>query len=64
MGEKAFAETGFQNWQKAIDKFRALKGSHFHTEAKLKWMARRQPRIETQLSSHLARLQLTRRNGL
>ena len=64
MGEKAFAETGFQNWRKAIDKFRAHEGSHFHREAKLKWMARGQPTIEAQLSSHLAQLQLTRRNGL
>ena len=36
MGEKAFAETGFENWRKAIDKFRAHEGSHFHREAKLK----------------------------
>ena len=64
MGEKAFAETGFQNWRKAIDKFRAHEGSHFHREAKLKWMAREQPTIEAQLSSHLAQLQLIRRNGL
>ena len=64
MGENAFTETGFQNWQKALDKFRAHEGSHFHKEAKLKWMARGQPTIEAQLSSHLAQLQLTRRNGL
>ena len=64
MGEKAFTETGFQNWRKAIDKFRAHEGSHFHREAKLKWMARGQPTIEAQLNSQLAQLQLSRRNGL
>ena len=64
MEEKAFAETGFQNWQKAIDIFRAHEGSYFHREAKPKWMARKQPTIEALLSSHLAQLHLTRRNGL
>ena len=64
MGEKAFNETGFENWQKALEKFRAHKCSHFHREAKQKWMARGQPTIEAQLSSHLAQLQMTRRNGL
>ena len=54
MGEKAFTEIGFQNWQKALEKFRAHKGSHLHREAKLKCMARGQPIIEAQLSSHLA----------
>ena len=64
MGEKAFTETGFQNWRKALEKIRSHEGSHLHREAKLKWMARGQPTIEAQLNSHLAQLQMTRRNGL
>ena len=64
MGEKAFSETGFQNWQKALEKFRAHEGSHVHREAKEKWIVRGQPTIEAQMSSHMAQLQLTRRKGL
>ena len=58
-----FTETRFQNWQKALDKFKAHEGSHFHREAKLKWMARGQPTIEAPLRTHLVQLQLTRGNG-
>ena len=64
MGEKAFTETGFQNWRKAVDKFKTHDSSHVHREAKLKWMARGKPTIEGQISSQMAQLQLTRRQGL
>ncbi len=64
MGETAFTKTGFQNWRKAVDKFKAHEGSHVHREAKLKWMARGQPTIEVQISSQMAQLQMTRRQGL
>ena len=54
MGEKAFTETGFQNWRKAVDKFKSHEGSHVHREAQMKWAARGQPAIETQIRSQLA----------
>ena len=64
MEEKAFTETGFQNWRKAVDKFKAHECSHAHREAKMKWIARQQPTIEAQISSQMAQLQMTRRHGL
>ena len=36
LGEKAFTETGFQNWRKAMDKFKYHEGSHVHREAQMK----------------------------
>ena len=63
MGEKAFTETGFHNWRKAIEKFAAHDGSHVHREAKLKWMSQKQVSIQSQISSQMAQLQITRRQG-
>jgi hypothetical protein len=39
MGEKAFTETGFQNWKKALQKFKSHEGSHAHREPLSKLMA-------------------------
>ena len=64
MGEKAFTETGFENWKKAVEKFSAHSGSQVHREANLKWMARGKPTIESQLASQLAKAQMIRRQGL
>ncbi len=64
MGEKAFTEDGFQNWRKALEKFRSHEGSHTHREAKLKWMARGNPTIESRISSQVAQQQSLRRQGL
>ena len=64
MGEKALTETGFHNWRKAVEKFKSHEGSHVHREAKIKWMARRKPSNEEQMSFQIAQLQLTRRQGL
>ena len=38
--EDVFTEKGFQNWKKAIDKFRAHEGSLSHKDAKMKLMAK------------------------
>ena len=62
MGEKAF--TGFHNWRKAMEKFAAHDGSHVHREAKLKWISRRQTTTESHITSQMAQLQMTRRQGL
>lgn len=51
MGEKAFTETGFQNWKKALEKFKSHDGSHAHREALSKWLARGRPTISAQLHS-------------
>ena len=64
MGEKAFTETGFQNWKKALEKFKSHEGSHAHREALSKWMARGRPTIAAQLHSQLRQLQHVRRQGL
>ena len=63
-GEKAFTKSGFNNWKKALEKFRAHEISHSHKEAKLKWMARGMPTIASQLSSQIQKAQKTRRDGL
>ena len=64
MGDKAFTEAGFKNWRKAVEIFKAHEGSHVHREAKLKWMAQGKSTIDTQISSQMAQLQMTRRQGL
>ena len=64
MGEKAFTETGFQNWKKALEKFKSHEASHAHREALSKWMARGRPTIAVQLHSQLRQLQHARRQGL
>ena len=48
-GEKAFTQDGFQNWRKAIEKFKAYECSHTHKEAMMKWIARGKPTIATEL---------------
>ena len=64
MGEKAFTETGFQNWKKAIEKFKLHEGSHAHREALSKWMACGRQTIAAQLNSQLQQSQKVRREGL
>ena len=64
MGEKAFTESGFRNWRKSMDKFKAHDASHVHREAKLIWMARGKPTIQEHMSSQMVQLQMTRRQGL
>ena len=63
-GEKAFTQDGFQNWRKAIEKFKAHECSHTHKEAMMKWNARGRPTIAAELSSQLSKLQQLRREGL
>ena len=62
-GEKVFTEKGFQNWKKAIEKFKAHESSHSHLEARLKWVAQARPTIGSQLSSEVNNLQQNRTAG-
>jgi hypothetical protein len=62
--EKIFTEKGFQNWKKAIEKFKAHEGSLSHKEANVKWIAQGRPTIGSQISSQVKKLQQTRRAGL
>lgn len=64
MGEKAFTETGFQNWKEVLEKFKSHDGSHAHSEALSKWMDRGRPTISAQLHSQLRQLQRVQRQGL
>lgn len=63
-GEKAFTSLGFNNWKKALEKFRVHELSHAHSEAKLKWIARGNETVASQLSSQLRQQQEIRRAGL
>ena len=58
-----FTEVGFKNWKKAIEKFRSHESSHSHREAKQKWMAKKNPTIDSQLSTQLKKSQQKRRAG-
>ena len=62
-GEKVFTEVGFNNWKKAIEKFKSHENSHFHKEAQLKWVAQERPTIGTQLSVQMKNIQQKRRAG-
>jgi len=64
MGEKAFTVTGFQNWKKAIEKFKVHEASHAHKEALSIWTSHRNQTIVAQLNSHLQQSQKHRRQGL
>ena len=63
-GDKAFTSLGFNNWKKALEKFKAHELSHAHKEAKLKWIAKGKETVATQLSSQLQQEQRMRRDVL
>ena len=64
MGENAFTNTGFQNWRKAMEKFKCHESSQVHREAYMKWTFLGHPTIEAQMRSHSAQVQMTRRQGI
>ena len=64
MGENAFVCTGFDNWKKALEKFKAHSNSSTHKEAKMKWASLGKPTVQQQLDSHAKKLQASRREGL
>ena len=59
-----FTKKSFQNWKKAIEKFKIHERSLSHKEATTKWVAQGNPRVKSQLSSQTRDLQQTRRAGL
>lgn len=63
-GEDVFTKKGFQNWKKAIEKFKAHESSLVHKEAKIKLMAQGRPTIGCQLSLQIKKNQQIRRSGL
>ena len=64
-GDKAFTESGFKNWLKAIEKSKAHEPSNIHVdEARMKWIARDKPTIAVELSSQVVKIQKLRREGL
>ena len=63
-GDKAFTESGFGNWKKALEKFKSHENSDSHREAKLKWVARGHTTIAGHLNAQMDQLQKERRDGL
>ena len=62
--EKAFTEVGFQNWKKAVEKFKSHERSTAHRDAKLAWIAQNTQHIDVHLNSQLEKLKMVRREGL
>ena len=62
--EKVFTEVGFQNWKKAIEKFKSHERSTAHRDAKLAWIAQSTQNIDVHLNSQLEKLKMVRREGL
>lgn len=62
--DKAFSILGFNNWKKAIEKFKSHETSMAHKEACTKWHSREGPSIATQLNSQLRQSQQLRRGLL
>ena len=63
-GDEAFSMKGFDNYKKAVEKFRIHENSDSHLEARLKCKSLNNPSIREQLSSQGAKVQETRRLGL
>ncbi len=56
--------SGFDNYKKALEKFKIHDSSDSHQEAKLKWNSLKYPSVKEQLSSKMAQIQTTRCAGL
>ena len=63
-GDVAFSVKGFDNFKKAVQKFRIHENSDSHLEARLKCRSLNNPSINEQLSSEAAKVQGIRRAGL
>ena len=62
--ESTFTTTGFNNWKKALEKFRKHSVSITHHEAEMKWQQLQQPSISNKLNSQLQSVQASRRCAL
>ena len=63
-GDKAFSVRDFDNYKKAIEKFRIHENSDSHLEARLKCKSLNNPSIQEQLSTQGTKVQETWRLGL
>ena len=63
-GDEAFSMKGFDNYKKAVEKFRIHENSDSHLEGRLKCRSLNNPSIQEQLSSQAAKIQETRRLGI
>jgi len=63
-GDEAFSLKGFDNYKKAVEKFRIHENSDSHLEARLKCKSLNNPSIQEQLSTQGAKVQENRRLGL
>ena len=63
-GDEAFSLKGFDNYKKAVEKFRIHENSDSHMEARLKCKSLNNPSIREQLGTRGAKVQETRRLGL
>ena len=62
--ETTFTREGFNNWKKAIEKFRNHAGSNAHGEAVLKWQILQATPVSEQLNTQLRQDQEDRRQAL
>ena len=63
-GDEAFSVKGFDNYKKAVEKFRIHENSDSHLEGRLKCRSLNNPSIQEQLSCQAAKIQETRRLGI
>ncbi len=63
-GELTFTAVGYDNWKKALEKFKRHESCETHQEAMLKWKLHKLPSVSEQLSSVVKREQAVRRQGL
>ena len=63
-GDEAFSMKGFDNYKKAVEKFRIHENFDSHLEGRLKCRSLNNPSIQEQLSSQAAKIQETRRLGI
>ena len=63
-GEYTFTTIGFNNWKKALEKFKTYSLSITHHEAVMKWQQLQQPSISSRLNAQADKLLASRRNAL
>ena len=63
-GDDAFTIKGFDNFKKAVEKFRIHENSDSHLEARIKFRSLSNPSVVEQISSEVAKVQAARRAGL
>lgn len=63
-GEDTFTKTGYNNWKKALEKFKNHSLSITHCEAVMKWQQLQQPSISSRLNAQTDKLLASRRNAL